>query len=145
MSSPEQTINEYLKRMELSLVAQWATSQTPQGSTMFSGQVIHMGLLLYINVDVGVQEYFAVSVPIGYVPKTNVAPLFRTLLVQSTGMSGAFFCLLEPTNLLAYRTARTLKGMDFVEFKHLVDLMAQLWWAVANPIVQQFQIPAQPA
>jgi hypothetical protein len=143
--SSEQTINEYLQKMGSSPVAQWTTSQNPQGTTVFSGEAIHMGVRLWLMIEEGgVNEFLAISVPIGFVPKTNVAPLFRMLLAQSTGMSGAYFCLVEASNLLMYRTARNLKGLDFVEFKDLVDVMAQLWWTVANPIIQQFQLPAQP-
>jgi hypothetical protein len=112
------------------------------------GVTTHMGVSLGLIIELGTNpqpyEILQINFSIGYIPKSNIAPLFRTLLARSAGMSGAFFYLNETTNLIGYKVQRYLSGIDFEEFKQMMDLMASLYWPVVNPIIQQFQISQQP-
>lgn len=143
MSDTQQNIEQYLSKMGLNLTVPWESAVNPQGTTMISSQVTYMGLIVWLHLSVAANTHLALTVPMGYVPRTNVAPLYRALLVQSTSMAGAYFCIFEP-NVLAYRTARDVSGMDADEFRKILDNMVQVWMNVATPIIHQFQVPAQP-
>jgi hypothetical protein len=149
MYSAEQKINEYLETMGLSLSEQWQDLPSPApGVSMKSGNVIHMGVTLQLIVEVGTNpppyEFLSIACGVSFVPRTNVAPLFRTLLSRSASMGGAFFYLDEGSNSIWYKSARYLPGLDLAEFKQMMDHMATLYWPIVNPIIQQFQLPMEP-
>jgi hypothetical protein len=137
MPNPEENINQYLKSMGFS------TSLAPaEGMPNVRFAVVsHMGVNMAIVLD---GPFVYPTVNLGYVPKMNVAPLLRRMLNLNAVMGGPQFFVREDDSI-GMQVARQVEGLDFVEFKSMLDSLGAAYWQNGAGLVQQFQIPAQPS
>lgn len=137
MSNPEDTVNQFLKSMGFSV------QLTPlEGFPSVKFAVIsHMGLNMVIFLD---GPFIYPVVNLGYIPKANVAPLFRRMLTLNGQMGGPCF-FVRDDNSIALQVARQVEGIDLVEFRLMMDSLGTNYWQHAQHLIQEFQIPAQPS
>jgi hypothetical protein len=102
----------------------------------------HMGL--QVDIQVHQDNLLIAQLIIGYVPKANVAPLYRRLLALNTIFVGVYFCIFD-NNTIVLRTSRNLEGLDLFEFKLLLDGLCSNYFQHVMSVVQTFQVPSQPA
>lgn len=102
----------------------------------------HMGL--QVDVQVHQDRLLIAQLIIGYVPKTNVAPLYRRLLTLNALFIGVYFCIFDNKNTIVLRTSRNLEGLDLTEFKLLLDGLCSNYFQHVMNMAQTFQIPSQP-
>lgn len=137
MSSNEEKINEFLKQMGFS-----ASLGDVLGFPGKAAAVNHMGV--HVNVYLFSIGILAIFVSFGYVPKVNVAPFFRRLLALNDQLVGPAFSIVEADNTVRLKNSRLMEGLDFSEFKDMLDGVAQLSWQYGTNLVQEFQLPQQP-
>jgi hypothetical protein len=101
----------------------------------------HMGLQIDVQIHHG--QLLLAQLVIGYVPQTNVAPLFRQLLVSNSMMIGVYFCLLD-NNAILLRTSRNVEGLDQIELKMLLDNLCSNTFQHGLNVKNTFQLPALP-
>jgi hypothetical protein len=140
MATFEERINEFLRSMGFaSAVLASAPADPPQLKTV---AVNHMGCTVYISDD---NEYFLLMmIAFAYLPKVNVAPFFRRLLELQGVLGGPCFTF-QPDGLLKLQVCRPLEGLDFVEFKVMLDHLVGTYYQRVMPLVNEFQLPTQPA
>jgi hypothetical protein len=140
MATFEERINEFLKSMGFPSVG--LTSNPPDPPQLKTVTVNHMGCPVHISDD---NEYFLVMIiAFAYLPRVNVAPFFRRLLELQGLMGGPCFTF-QPDGLLKLQMCRQLEGLDFVEFKVMLDHLVGTYYQRVMPLVNEFQLPTQPA
>ena len=139
MATHEDKVNDFIKQIGATTELAVQPGDPP---TVKVAQVDHMGLRIQVGVDN--EALLTFDVAFGYVPKTNIAPLFRRLLALNGTIAHVAFGLFEKQNILKLQTSRSLEGLDFVEFKSLLDAVGQIYWQYVPGLIQEFQLPQQP-
>jgi hypothetical protein len=101
----------------------------------------HAGLAIELYLDQ--DQWIAIEIPIGYLPKANVAPLFRRLLVLSTVMGGVFFCIGDNDNIVRLKITRGIDGLEVIELRWMLDQLSSRYFQYAPTLVQEFQLPME--
>jgi hypothetical protein len=134
MSAHEDKLNEFLKSMGFAApLAPWP--EVPGAKVVVCN---HMGLNLIVALEQDALIY--VQDHCGYLPKVNTAPFYRRLLTLNASFIGAYFCVFEADDALVLRTSRLVDGLDFVEFKAMLDTLGALHWQYMPSLAQEFQI-----
>lgn len=138
MSTHEEKINEFLKSMGFS---SQLVHTPPNPAELIGATVNHMGVPITVWKD---REVFVMAyIHFGFVPKVSVAPFFRRLLELQGDMGGYYFSITRLEGGLLLQYARQLEGLDFIEFKTMLDGLGGHYWQRVVPLVQEFQIPQQ--
>jgi hypothetical protein len=148
MSSPEETINQFLQTMGLSGRLTAIPSAVP-GVSIKTASVNHLNVPLTLVLEENDANpgnaFFRIDVAISFFPKVNVAPFLRRLLILQSGMGGVFFFMNEANNVIGMRVGRFYQGLDFTEFQQMVNQFVTTYWQRIPGLVQEFQLPQQPS
>lgn len=139
MDAIEDTINQYLKTLGV-------TINQPFNDVQGSNPVIRLTQINYMNIKMGIVVYGQIISPIillGWLPKQNIAPLYRRLLNLNGVMGGSFFYI-DVTGGITLALMRSPEGLDVSEFKWMLDQLGGMYWQHAATLVQEFQILLQP-
>jgi hypothetical protein len=139
VSSAKDKIDGFLKNMGFTA----ALAPTSMGgATLWQvpGGVTHNAIPMAVALE-GQTGTLFVQVAFGFVPKANVAPLFRRLLALNLTLIEGAFCLNEVTNALVVQVSRRAEHLEFADFKAILDGLAAKHYQIAAPLVHEFQIP----
>ena len=140
MPSNEEKINEFLKSVgSQAQLAQTAGMALPNMQAIVAHMGVNFGVILDQNTFIICQSGIA------YLPRANIAPLYRRLLALNLVMGGPYFGLVEQTNVISLQITRNVEGLDFVEFKWMLDQWAGIYWRYVPTLIQEFQLPLQPS
>jgi hypothetical protein len=138
MHAFEDTINQYLNAIGIVIIRPFA--DLPETNPVVRFAVItHLNIITTIILD---DQMVHLTNTVGYLPKQNIAPLFRRLLNLNSTMSGPFFSVGD--DVLSLQIRRQQEGLDLIEFKWMLDQTGTMYWQFAAGLVQEFQIPQQP-
>lgn len=138
MSDAKDTIQGYLQSISPNAVLQQSPgSNPPMWAAGLNHAGINMGLFLAGN-SVHLIAGF------GYVPRANVAPLYRQMLEFNLNSTGVFFAVKGDDNQLAIVCSRSAEGLDLQEFTWMLNQMAATFFQMAVPIAQKFQVSQTP-
>ncbi len=102
-------------------------------------RVDHMGITL--GVALIKDEVLVVETGFAYVPRQNVAPLFRRLLAHNRSMTVVKFALREQDGSLSLKADRPIAGLDASELKAILDHVGTYYWRHIPGLVEEFQLP----
>lgn len=139
MANQVENISQYLKSLGLNSLL-----EDVPGVNDFKRVVIN-----YVGVNMTVDLHLA-GIPslnmylfFAYIPKINIAPVFRKLLNLNNLLFAKLF-IDENINAIGMKFQRPLEGLDFVEFKWMLDSLGAAFHQHAIPLVNEFQLPQQP-
>lgn len=138
MSNPEATINQYLKTMGVVITQPFADLPGTNPVARFT-LITHLNIITVIILD---DLMIHLTITVGYLPKQNIAPLFRRLLNLNDTMSGPFFSVGD--DVLSLQIRRQQESLDLTEFKWMLDQMGGMYQQNAVGLIQEFQLPQQP-
>jgi hypothetical protein len=142
MSPNEEKLSNFLKSLGYSAQLDEAPPPNPPGLKTVFAQ--HMGVNVSIWLDRDL--ILIITIVFGFLPKANTAPLMRRCLALNAKLIGVCIALAEGANpSLQLNGCRFMEGLDFVEFKALLDHSAMVYWQHVTPLINEFQIPMQPA
>jgi len=93
-------------------------------------------------------DLLTVAAPVIKLPTVNLLPLYRRLLLLNGEMTGdAAFCLNDYEDAVELRIKRPLRDLDFHEFAHAVESVAETSDRYSDVLAEEFgaQIEAVPA
>lgn len=131
---PESMVTQFLRNLGLNAVFQVVNPMCKYALLNYCG------LNLVIQMDQN--QFIQFNAGIGFVPKANLVALYRRLLeLNSTSINWWF--AIEPTqDNVQIRSSRPIQGIDFAEFKAILDVLVGAFFQQGAPIQQQFQLSA---
>ena len=140
LTTHQQAINQFLKTVGIqNQLADLPGMAAPYAYT----DSIYMGIPIRVVLDQ--DKYVYANMCLGYVPKMNVAPLYRRLLTLSAMTIGIYFCINDMDNAILLRSSRIVEGLDANEFKAMIDSICAWFLQFGPNLITEFQIPPQPS
>lgn len=135
----EETVNQYLQKMNITIAK-------PFSDVPGTNPVHRFTLIKHLNLNIGIaiisDQYIYPFASLGYVPKQNIAPLLRRLLNLNSKMGGPYFYI-DDAGGIQLSIMRKQEGLDYSEFKWMLDQLGGMFWQFAAGIIQEFQLPQQ--
>jgi hypothetical protein len=140
MSENESNLIGYLKMMGIE--AEFQHLPTTDGGTLKSTIFNHMNQQLTLNLS-NEDRFAAFKIRVGYLPKANIAPLFRQILVQNNSNVGIWFSVNEHDNSVELVSIFDA-DIGFESFSRLLSRFNEYIVGQCIPILNTFQLPATP-
>ncbi len=81
----------------------------------------------------------------GYLPKDNLAPLFRRFLATNYNLNNGGICLNDQGRQLAWKNSHPMSGLTAEELSAMLDMAAVTYYQILTPLVTEFGIPQEAA
>ena len=119
-----------------------AIQLAPMGSNppMDGANVNHMGVNVLVLVD---QAYVTAISDVGYLPQAGLAALFRRLLALNLMMNPKIGIV--ENNVIRMTLMLPFDGLSQTQFRWMLDALGSAYWQFVAPLIQEFQLPTQPA
>lgn len=138
MSAQEQMINSYLQNLGVPGQLQALPANPTLKLVAISYSSVNMAVILVQDAVLFLEA------GLGYAPKQTLLPFYRRILVANSNLINASFCLKENDNNVVIRSSRQVIGLDFQEFKAMVDAVVLAVHQQAAPIARDFPFQATP-
>jgi len=91
-----------------------------------------------------VGDYLVNIATMGYLPKANLAPLYRALLVENHVFLGAWFCISDPLNAVRITNNCAMAELNTARLTNMLAFLAGVWYQKGMQITTGFQLTATP-
>jgi hypothetical protein len=109
----------------------------PPGTTNFCQWVVTHNGVPDINVMLD-NDWVILSTPCKYLPKTNLAPLYRQMLLLNNRMLGSHLAIQDNDNMILLKSTCLATYCDTQRLLELLNLHTACYYQLVVPMQQQF-------